>query len=190
MNEPISDHAQDASALQRRIVQLEAALLLARDATHQGNPDTLRPIQHPERFGENVPGAQGVEQSLENINLGGGLTKSHHDADTFPDSWLAESNEKLFLLPPDATSSWRIVEFSLSMVGWLHCAIRCDVFRREHDQFWSAIGYGDHSVLRQHRWMAIYLAILAASSFIPNHALRIRTYRNTRAEFYLAQSRT
>lgn len=160
----MSNYSPDVSVLQRRVVQLETTLALCRDALHQSTSIANRPNHGSGQDDENRSRSDGIEQSLEDIHLGVSLGSTRHGADLFPDKWLAESSDKWSLLPPTSASSWSIVEFSLGMTSWLHCAIRFDVFRREHEEFWSAIGHGDHSALRQHRWMAIYLAILAASS--------------------------
>lgn len=150
-------------ALQQRVAQLETALATSRSTLAQSSCNISHSANGSAQESGNASPPDGIEQSLEDINLGVSLGHANHQVDTFPDQWQPGSDEKLLLLPPSRESSWQIANVSLSTVGWLHAAIRFDSFRQEHDRFWCAIGRGDHSVLRQHRWIAIYLAILAAS---------------------------
>lgn len=62
---------------------------------------------------------------------------------------------------PEKTTSTRIVEFSLQMLGWIHCALRADRFLVEHEAFQNALLDGTLEVLQDHKWMAIYFSVLA-----------------------------
>lgn len=62
---------------------------------------------------------------------------------------------------PDKLTSTRIVEFSLRVLGWIHCALRADQFFIEHEAFQNALIAGTLEVLQDHKWMAIHFSVLA-----------------------------
>lgn len=64
---------------------------------------------------------------------------------------------------PDKQTSTRIVEYSLKMMGWVHCALRVDHFLLEHEVFHNALASGTIDVLQDSKWMSVYFSILAVS---------------------------
>lgn len=64
---------------------------------------------------------------------------------------------------PDKETSTRIVEYSLQMLGWVHCALRVDRFLSEHEAFQNALLAGTLEVLQDHKWMSVYFSVLAVS---------------------------
>lgn len=64
---------------------------------------------------------------------------------------------------PDKPTSTRIVEYSLQMFGWVHCALRVDHFLLEHEAFQNALLAGTLEVLLDHKWMSVYFSVLAVS---------------------------
>lgn len=64
---------------------------------------------------------------------------------------------------PDRQTSTKIVEYSLQMFGWIHCAVRVDQFLAEHEVFQNALLAGSLEGLQDHKWMALYFSVLAVS---------------------------
>lgn len=62
---------------------------------------------------------------------------------------------------PSREESTRVVNFSLQMLGWIHCALRVDIFQQEHEQFWDRLEAQDTSVLENHSWLMVYFSVLA-----------------------------
>lgn len=72
---------------------------------------------------------------------------------------------------PDKQTSTRIVEYSLQMLGWVHCALRVDHFLIEHEAFQNALIASTLEVLQDHKWMSVYFSVLAVSSTFRHSAL-------------------
>lgn len=78
---------------------------------------------------------------------------------------LYQPGRPVFLmLIPDRTSSQQIVNFALSNLTWIHCAIRTKVFQNEHDVFWESIEKGnDTASANDHGWLSVYFSLLTVS---------------------------
>jgi hypothetical protein len=86
---------------------------------------------------------------------------------------LSEFSDLLTLLPV-RRSSESIIRFSLSMLGWIHCALNAPAFLLEHDRFWSALEAHDRTVLSNHTWIAVYMSVLAVSHAPHSELVSIR----------------
>ncbi|KAJ5701952.1 hypothetical protein N7488_009500 [Penicillium malachiteum] len=75
---------------------------------------------------------------------------------------LYQPGRPVFLmLIPDRNSGQQIVNFALTNLSWIHCAIRTKVFQHEHDAFWESIGKGnDTASANDHGWLSIYFSLL------------------------------
>jgi hypothetical protein len=74
-------------------------------------------------------------------------------------SW--DTQVKLIL--PTRRWSDTIVEFSLTQLGWVHCALDEAVFMNEHNLFWKSLIDSEKDALSNHGWIAVYLSVLAVS---------------------------
>ncbi|KAJ5627321.1 hypothetical protein N7528_004748 [Penicillium herquei] len=79
---------------------------------------------------------------------------------------LYQPGRPVFLmLIPDRTSSQQIVNFALTNLSWIHCAIRTKVFQHEHEAFWESIENGnDTASANDHGWLSIYFSLLTVGS--------------------------
>ncbi|KAF7177665.1 hypothetical protein CNMCM7691_006026 [Aspergillus felis] len=155
------------SRLQERVAELELALTLSlRDRAGarpfrvgNGSPSMDRPTP---TAGHRATTFEEVGAILDEWNLG--LLKQE-------DSGNPRSEKDLHFLVdtlrsvPDKSTSTRIVEFSLQILGWIHCALRADQFLTEHEAFQNALMAGTLEVLQDHKWMAIYFSVLAVGIF-------------------------
>lgn len=87
-------------------------------------------------------------------------------------SW--DSQVKLIL--PTRRWSDTIVEFSLTQLGWVHCALDEAAFIKEHNLFWKSLIESEKDALSNHGWIAVYLSVLAVSLEISSTALQIFNY--------------
>lgn len=63
---------------------------------------------------------------------------------------------------PTRPESEKIVRFSLSMLGWVHCALDVPSFEIEHAKFWSfLLPFENADLFNDHAWMAIYFSVIA-----------------------------
>lgn len=181
MHPRASDHdlQHSISVLQQRIVQLESQVARRRDAADVSSstafPDTI-PISTSSEHDE-------IAQSLEAINLGVSVGDDDLNWISAGPDWPNDLVDKLSLLPSSSSVSWQIIEHSLTMTGWLHCAINVGTLRQQHDDFWQRVANRDLSVLGDSRWMALYLAILAVNAQFQNYPLPPLTRGSGRCPF-------
>ncbi|KAJ5660682.1 uncharacterized protein N7484_000054 [Penicillium longicatenatum] len=159
--------ARQNSRLQERVAELELALTLSlrgragaqRFSVGNGSPSNDRPMP---TAGHQATAFEEVGAILDEWNLGRlkqeklGKPTSENDL-----HFLVETLKSV----PDSSTSTRIVEFSLQMLGWIHCALRADQFLIEHEAFHNALIAGTLEVLQDHKWMAIYFSVLAVGIF-------------------------
>jgi hypothetical protein len=68
---------------------------------------------------------------------------------------------------PTRSVSENVVQFSLSMLGWVHCALDAPSFESEHTEFWSfLLNFEDQKLLNNHSWMAIYFSVIAVGQIL------------------------
>lgn len=158
--------ARQNSRLQERVVELELALTMSlRDRAGarplpitDGSPGKDR--RSPNGAGQAVAFEE-VGAILDEWNLG----LLRHEESGNPTS----EKDRHFLVQtlrsiPDKSVSIKVVDFSLKMLGWIHCALRADQFLIEHEAFQNALIAGTFGVLQDHKWMALYFSVLAVSS--------------------------
>jgi hypothetical protein len=158
------------SALKERIMQLEAHSALGSDALH--NSTSTEPT--PERKAANSLATEDFVETekvrADDFEILENTLEKLHDSrvnPTVPGPVINDDTYETLSILPTETASRSIVGFSVSTLGWIHCAIRADKFLQEHDSFWNALNEGDYSVLGNHQWMAVYLSILTVSPPIP-----------------------
>lgn len=78
---------------------------------------------------------------------------------------LYQPGKPVFLmLIPDRISSQQILNFALTNLTWIHCAIRTKVFQQEHDAFWESIEKdNDTGSTIDHGWLSVYFSLLTVS---------------------------
>ncbi|CRG83094.1 Centromere DNA-binding protein complex CBF3 subunit B [Talaromyces islandicus] len=69
------------------------------------------------------------------------------------------------LILPTRRWSDTIVEFSLTQLGWVHCALDEATFMKEHDIFWKGLIDNEQNALSNHGWIAVYLSVLAVGAY-------------------------
>jgi hypothetical protein len=72
--------------------------------------------------------------------------------------------DTLRLLPNREQSSY-ILQFSLDVLGWVHCAVRADQFFTEHETLKDTLARGDLEGL-DHAWMSVYFSLLTVSQLL------------------------
>lgn len=99
--------------------------------------------------------------AMESLNLGFDV---QHDmaVDMSPISFQGENDIYHFL--PSHTTSSQIVHFSLTHLGWIHCALRADIFLNQHEEFWKDLTAQRSNHLRRSSWFALYFAVLSVSA--------------------------
>jgi hypothetical protein len=159
--------ARQNSRLQERVAELELALMMSlrgRAGARRPLPTSDVSVSQDRRTpngGHQVTPFEEVGAILDEWNFGlfkheelGGLGNRSSEKDLH---FLVETLRSV----PEKTTSTRIVEFSLQMLGWIHCALRADRFLVEHEAFQNALLDGTLEVLQDHKWMAIYFSVLA-----------------------------
>jgi hypothetical protein len=142
-------------SLRARIEQLET--LLNHDKDSRRSISNLSPVVVDTLDSPQPP--EDIVTTFEGLHLGGpgdGLPKG-------PSRPAAPSNENILSLFPIRESSLKIVEFSLSTLGWVHCSLNAPRFLTEHNTFWDSLEANDRTVLNHHSWLAVYLSVLAVS---------------------------
>lgn len=165
------DHETELSQYKQRIAQLEAELAHARHM-NTSKPNTItnhRGLPRNEHGASNgdpthqtsFPEIDDLQTSIENLNLG--ITRDQQSQQTRP--FFAPSLPQPFQsYLPSRPLSTELVNFSISQLSWIHCALQASIFLHQHEQFWEAIENGDCTVFAEHSWLANYYAVLAVSA--------------------------
>lgn len=143
-------YGRDPDLLQQRVAALEQQL-----AQYRAVPDHQQSHEEPH---VQISPYDELGSSLEQLNLGlddGGLASGLRTEMLEPLLQLAAEPR----LPSRATST-QIVNFALNHLGWIHCAVRADVFLSEHESFWDSLEAGQAIVPAQRSFTAIYCATL------------------------------
>ena len=148
--------------LKRRLLQIESLLT---SAGYQNPGDFLPQHNSTEQNAPTKP-LDGITSFLERFNS----NSVSQEADTIRQMlrglWNTEQQPLLRLLPARHFST-KIVDFALRNLGWMHFALRANVFKEQHEEFWNQVESGDNSALGDHSWVALYLSILAVSYDLP-----------------------
>jgi hypothetical protein len=139
-------------SLRARVEQLETLLNHDR-GSRPSIPDLSPAVVDPPEPPEDIV------TTFEGLHLGG----PGNDLPQGPSRPAAPSNENILSLFPIRESSLKIVEFSLSTLGWVHCSLNAPRFLTDHNTFWDSLEANDRTVLYNHGWLAVYLSVLAVS---------------------------
>ncbi|KAL4891255.1 hypothetical protein BDV59DRAFT_194450 [Aspergillus ambiguus] len=182
------DLVRENSLLRERITRLETTLTLSRNA------EVRSPVTTPETSECVLRSAQAAKEEirqLENhivtveiINFTGvrqaeGQIVAWQRPDGRP-STLCSGDDSLQTIPSRSLSE-AIIHFSLRTLGFIHCAVRANVFYSEHQDLWTKLSQGDVSGAGNHHWMAVYYALLTTGLYFidiedlsTNHHLEIQ----------------
>lgn len=160
------------SALREQIVQLQVALATGKHEIHLPPPETLLasassallPSQRlpivgvkPRATASATQQAiaddhEAFESTLESVQYGTpGAEPSNKPRQNGLVTW------------PSRAQSEQIIQFSISELGWIHCAVSASQFQHEHTEMWDALERGDTTPLGHHSWMSVYYSLLAVS---------------------------
>ncbi|KAI0973188.1 hypothetical protein F4678DRAFT_478361 [Xylaria arbuscula] len=158
--------ARQISKLQEKVAELELALMMslhgrARVLQAPIDASTCKYRRSATGSHQGIPFEE-VGAILDEWNLG--LFKHEELGNASSKKGMHYLAETLRSVPDKAIST-RIVEFSLQMLGWIHCALRVDQFLIEHETFQNALTAGTLEVLQDHKWMAVYFSVLAVGLF-------------------------
>ncbi|KAJ5563953.1 hypothetical protein N7513_000195 [Penicillium frequentans] len=156
------DIIQENSKLRERVAELELALVMSLQdrAGLQARPTSGMPSATFNS--ENITAFEEVGAILDDWNLG--IVQRSRRSD---DSLTTGASQPLDTLRslPNRVDSNVILQFSLKMLGWIHCAVRADQFITDHDILQDAMAEGDLQGLHDHGWMAIYFSLLTVGLF-------------------------
>lgn len=157
------DIIQANSKLRERVAELELALVMSLQdrAGLQARPTSGMPSST--FSSENITAYEEVGAILDDWNLGI-VQRSRRSDDSF-NTGASQPLDTLRSLPNRVDSNV-ILQFSLKMLGWIHCAVRADQFITDHDVLQDAMAEGDLQGLHDHGWMAIYFSLLTVSFLI------------------------
>ena len=154
-------------------MQLEAAMIMGRDSLHGtahtgSSSEGLNVEDFAQAEKARADNFESFENTLERLH---GIKPDSMKKPTPASGIVGVVDQKYYKtlsILPTESSSRSIVRFSLSALGWIHCAVRSDIFIQEHDAFWSALDKGDFSVLGNHCWLAVYFSVLTVSLHNPH----------------------
>lgn len=161
--DPNASLARQNSRLQERVAELELALMMSLRGRDMARPLRIGDASKDRRTRTSDHQAAPLEEVgdiLDAWNLG--LLKHEEVQNPASENDLLETLRSV----PDKPTSTRIVEFSLEMCGWIHCALRADQFLVEHEAFQNALLGGTLGVLWDYKWMAMYFSVLTVRAII------------------------
>jgi len=152
-DDALNDLLKERSALRAQVAQLEIALALSRpSASNSKSSENL----HEGDFEDLVPALEQFDLNIKHDTPSGDSL----EVDLIRQLW-EPATDPLYLLLPSRAASTRIVQWSLHTLGWIHCALRADVFIQEHEELWNKIEHGNTVEDEQRPWFALYLAVLS-----------------------------
>ncbi|KAK1848445.1 C6 zinc finger domain-containing protein (nucleus protein) [Colletotrichum chrysophilum] len=66
---------------------------------------------------------------------------------------------------PSRETSLTIIQFAMTYLGWIHCALRADIFVAEHCRFWDAVEADPGLLAVDAPFAAIYFAVLYVGAY-------------------------
>lgn len=101
--------------------------------------------------------------TLERFDLG--IPEDHsstqkQERDSLRQLW-EPSTDPTYMLLPSRMASRAIIVYSLQILGWIHCAVRADVFLQEHEEFWNGLELGNTIDPEKRPWLSLYFSLLA-----------------------------
>lgn len=166
---------RENSLLRERITRLETSLALSRNtgalspaATPSPNDSALHHTRVPKEDNRQL---ESHIVTVEIINFTGvkqvegqAIASQGREA-----SSALRLNDNPLQAIPSRSLSEAVVQFSLRTLGFIHCAVRANVFYSEHQDLWTKLSQGDMSGTRNHHWMAVYYALLTVCSFFDGY---------------------
>lgn len=152
-NPPDSALRRENTSLKLRIKQLELAL--SRPELVKLEADIPRATATKKK--QDLHSSESILSDFQAHVFGLSIDSSAQGHVNQSSSW--DSQVKLIL--PTRRWSDTIVEFSLTQLGWVHCALDEAVFMKEHDLFWKSLIGSEKDALSNHGWIAVYLSVLA-----------------------------
>jgi hypothetical protein len=157
--------------LRESIVQLNAVLATTK---HGLDPNPSAPLSS---FSALLPSAQTSllqdnNQSAHGATIHEAATGTHEALESTLDSIQydspvararVDSSHDHISIWPTRFQSYYIIQFAISELGWIHCAVSASEFMSEHETMWNAVQKGDTSLLNHHSWMSVYYSLLAVS---------------------------
>lgn len=164
--------ARENSKLRERVTELELVLLMSSQG-RAGLPSTDANIGKAAALKSgHIATYDEVGAVLDDWDIGVSKNQQWQNGSSGRD---AEYFLELFRSLPSRRNSTSIVQFSLQILGWIHCGLRADQFLAEHEAFQNALEIGTHQILENHGWMAIYFSVLTVRnpffSITNNHYL-------------------
>ncbi|KAF0323014.1 aurofusarin cluster transcription factor aurR2 [Colletotrichum asianum] len=105
-----------------------------------------------------------LEISFEQLNLGLGDGQLGATAAVSDIAGQTPQSTTKLDLPSRETSS-TIVQFAMTYLGWIHCALRADVFVAEHCRFWDALEADPGLLALDTPFAAVYFAVLSVGAY-------------------------
>ncbi|KAF3005254.1 hypothetical protein E8E14_005342 [Neopestalotiopsis sp. 37M] len=169
----------EISSLRESIVQLNAVLATTRHGL-DSNPSAplssfsaLLPTAHNSLLQDNNQSAHGaiiheattntheaLESTLDSIQYASPVARARVD-----------SSHDHISIWPTRYQSYYIIQFAISELGWIHCAVSASEFMSEHETMWNAVQKGDTSLLNHHSWMSVYYSLLATGAYYMDEAV-------------------
>lgn len=149
--------ARENSKLRERVTELELVLLMSSQG-RAGLPPADASIGKAVALkSSHIATYDEVGAVLDDWDLGVSKNPQWQNSGSGRD---AEYFQELFRSLPSRQNSTSIVQFSLQMLGWIHCGLRADQFLAEHEAFQNTLEIGTFQTLENHGWMAIYFSVL------------------------------
>ncbi|KAF4815166.1 hypothetical protein CGCSCA5_v007199 [Colletotrichum siamense] len=105
-----------------------------------------------------------LEISFEQLNLGLGDGELDAPATVSDVAGTTPQSTAQVDLPSRETSL-TIVQFAMTYLGWIHCALRADIFVAEHCRFWDALEADPGLLALDTPFAAIYFAVLSVGAY-------------------------
>lgn len=108
----------------------------------------------------NFTGVRNLDGHSHSQGRGQGQGQGPIVASSSPDGNSLGPSENPTQTIPSKGLSDVVILFSLRTLGFIHCAVRANVFYAEYQELWKGLSQGDASGTRNHHWMAVYYALL------------------------------
>ncbi|KAF9885271.1 hypothetical protein FE257_013069 [Aspergillus nanangensis] len=180
------DLLRENSLLRERVTRLEASIALSGDTPARRPRIDDRRLPPPKLLREQEHQFDSHIVTVEIINFTGvrqtegSQMIAHQGPDTQPTGLRPSDSSPLQTIPSRSLSE-AVIHFSLRALGFIHCAVRANIFYSEHQELWSKLSQGDISGTRNHHWMAVYYALLTTGLYFidiedlsTNHHLEIQ----------------
>lgn len=160
------------SALREQIVQLQLALATGKHGIHLPPPETLLASASSVLLPSQRSPIVGINQRATASATQQAIADDHEAFESTLESVQygtpgAEASNKPrqngLVIWPSRAQSEHIIQYAISELGWIHCAVSASQFQHEHTEMWDALERGDTTPLGHHSWMSVYYSLLAVS---------------------------